>query len=164
MSHLQARRERLLGLGNSWRRRISTPSTCCYTSYSRARSTYPGISKPSSSFTSSSNEIRREIRRPVWSCFSSSCTSPRTISGRELQVQSRLPCLSPYLLGVELLPVSVLQTRRSRLLGPGSCWIRRVPNTTTSSCTNCSSYSTSPGIPKPTTYPNNCSSTTSAEK
>ena len=58
--------------------------------------------------------------------------------------------------------MSILQTRRSRLLGPGSCW-RRITNITTSSCTNCSSYSTSPGIPKPTTFPTNCSNTTWAE-
>ena len=39
-----------------------------------------------------------------------------------------------------------------------------IPNTTNPSCTNCSSYTTGPGIPEPTTYLNNFSSTTSAEK
>ena len=76
-------------------------------------------------------------------------------------LQCGLLIRQPDLLRIRLLPVSVLQTRRSRLLGPGSCWI---PNTTTSSCTNCSSYTTGPGIPEPTTYLNNFSSTTSAEK
>ena len=70
---------------------------------------------------------------------STSCTN--LLCSRGMCVRPRLPCLSPCLLGVGILPVCLLQARR-RLLELGNCSNSRISNpTNTASSSSCTSTS-----------------------